>query len=147
MKILYIMIIYRCHNYLRKNSNKTIEISFKISSQIQPPSKSILNPVSKKYKMSNCIIIMVEKLLTIMLITDREHTDHKKKLIISVITACCATCTLIYMVFHRICRVHKSSHSNRIGLSIRWYAPCEHVLHRQSLWHTQMCTPYIYNTI
>ena len=49
---------------------------------------------------------MVEKLLTIMLITCREHTDHrKKKKIIIVITACCATCTLIYMVFHRICRV------------------------------------------
>ena len=25
MKNLYIMIIYRCHNYLRKNSNKTIQ--------------------------------------------------------------------------------------------------------------------------
>ena len=48
---------------------------------------------------------MVEKLLTIMLITCREHTDHQKKLIIIVITACCATCTLIYIVFHRICRV------------------------------------------
>ena len=48
---------------------------------------------------------MVEKLLNIMLITRREHTDHQKKLIIIVITACCATCTLIYMVFHRICRV------------------------------------------
>ena len=48
---------------------------------------------------------MVDKLLTIMLITRREHTDHQKKLIITVITACCATCTLIYMVFHRICRV------------------------------------------
>ena len=32
---------------------KTIEISFKISSQIQPPSKSILNPVSKNYKKLN----------------------------------------------------------------------------------------------
>ena len=48
---------------------------------------------------------MVEKLLTIMLITRREHTDHQKKLIIIVITACCATYTLIYMVFHHICRV------------------------------------------
>ena len=48
---------------------------------------------------------MVEKLLNIMLITRREHTDHQKKLIIIVITACCATCTLIYMVFHCICRV------------------------------------------
>ena len=55
--------------------------------------------------MSNFIIIMVEKLLTIMLITCREHIDHQKKLIIIVITACCATCTLIYMVFHCICRV------------------------------------------
>ena len=25
MKNLYIMIFYRCHNYLRKNSNKTIQ--------------------------------------------------------------------------------------------------------------------------
>ena len=105
MKNLYIMIIYRCHNYLRKNSNKTIEILFKISGQIQPPPKSILNLVSKKYKMSNFIIIMVEKLLNIMLITCREHSDHQTKLIIIVITACCATCTLIYMVFHHICRV------------------------------------------
>ena len=32
---------------------KTIEVSFKISSRIRPPSKSILNPVSKKYKKSN----------------------------------------------------------------------------------------------
>ena len=50
---------------------------------------------------------MVENLLTIMLIARREHTDHQKnkKLIIGVITACCVTCTLIYMVFHRICRV------------------------------------------
>ena len=32
---------------------KTIEISFKISGQIQPPLKSILNPVSKKYKKLN----------------------------------------------------------------------------------------------
>ena len=40
-----------------------------------------------------------------MLIARREHTDHQKKLIIGVITACCVTCTLIYMVFHRICRV------------------------------------------
>ena len=48
---------------------------------------------------------MVEKLLNIMLITCREHTDQQKKLIIIVITACCATCTLIYMAFHRICRV------------------------------------------
>ena len=55
--------------------------------------------------MSNFIIIMVEKLLNIMLITHREQTDHQKELIIIVITACCATCTLIYMVFHRICRV------------------------------------------
>ena len=30
---------------------------------------------------------------------------EEKKLIIGVITACCATCTLIYMMFHRICRV------------------------------------------
>ena len=53
MKNLYIMIIYRRHNYLRKNSNKTIEIPFKISGQIRPPLKSILNPVSKKYKKLN----------------------------------------------------------------------------------------------
>ena len=49
---------------------------------------------------------MVENLLTIMLIARREHTNHqKKKLIIGVITACCVTCTLIYMVFHHIRRV------------------------------------------
>ena len=29
----------------------------------------------------------------------------KTKLIIGVITTCCATCTLIYMMFHRICQV------------------------------------------
>ena len=46
---------------------------------------------------------MVEKLLTIMLITHREHTDHQKKLIIIVITACSVTCTLIYIVFHHMC--------------------------------------------
>ena len=33
------------------------------------------------------------------------------------------------------------------GLSIRRYAPCGHVLHRQPLWHTQMYTPYICNTV
>ena len=40
-----------------------------------------------------------------MLTTRREHYDQQKKLIIIVITACSATCTIIYMVFHRICRV------------------------------------------
>ena len=148
MKNLYIMIIYRCHNYLRKKSNKTIEILFKISGRIQPPSKSILNLVSKKYKMSNFIIIMVEKLLNIMLITCREHSDHQKKN-----NHHCHHCLLCYLHTHLhgvssyLQSVHKSSHSNCMGLSIHWYAPCKHVLHRQPLWHTQMCTPYIYNTI
>ena len=34
-----------------------------------------------------------------------QWPKEEKKLIIGVITACCATCTLIYMMFHRICRV------------------------------------------
>ena len=57
MKNLYIMIIDRFHNYLRK---------------------TVIKPSSfKKYKKLNLIIIMVEKLLN-MLITRREHTDQQK---------------------------------------------------------------------
>ena len=53
------MIIYSCHNYLReKTVIKTIEISFKISSQIRPPLKSILNPVKKKSQKSQTLILL-----------------------------------------------------------------------------------------
>ena len=89
---------------------------------------------------------MVAKMVN-MLITCREHNDQQKKLIIIVITACCATRTHLHGVSLYLQSVQKSSHSNRMGLSILWYAPCKHVLHRQPLWHTQMCIPYIYNTI
>ena len=50
MTNLYIMIIYRFHNYLRKNSNKTIEILFKISSQIRPLRKASLIQFQKSTK-------------------------------------------------------------------------------------------------
>ena len=56
MMNLFIMIIYRLDNYLRK---------------------IVIKPFSfKKYKRLNFIIIMVGKLLNIMLIPHREHTDH-----------------------------------------------------------------------
>ena len=50
MKNLYIMIIYRFHNYLRKKSNKIIEISFKISGQILPLQKGSLIQFQKVQK-------------------------------------------------------------------------------------------------
>ena len=82
MMNLYIMIIYRFHNYLRKNSNKTIQF--------------------QKVKLYNNNGRKIVKYYVNYL--QRAH-QPLKKLIIIVITACCATCTLIYMVFHRICRV------------------------------------------
>ena len=40
-----------------------------------------------------------------MLAGNIPRAKRRKKLIIGVITTCCATCTLIHMMFHRICRV------------------------------------------
>ena len=50
MMNLYIIIIYRFHNYLRKNSNETIEILFKISGQIPPLQKASLIQFQKVQK-------------------------------------------------------------------------------------------------
>ena len=125
MKNLYIMIIYRCHNYLWKNSNKTIQFQ-KVKLYNNNGRKIV------KYYVSY---------------SQRAHRPPKKN------NHHCHHCLLCYLHTHLhgvssyLQSVHKSSHSNCMGLSIRRYAPCEHVLHRQPLWHTQMHTPYIYNTI
>ena len=50
MTNLYIMIIYRFHNYLRKKSNKTIEILFKISGRIRSLQKASLIQFQKSTK-------------------------------------------------------------------------------------------------
>ena len=77
----------------------------------------------------------------IMLAGSIPRAKRRKKLIIRVITTCGSTCTHSHDVSWNLPSVHNRSHSNRMGLSIRRYASCEHVLHRQLLWHTQMCTP------
>ena len=60
MTNLYIMIIYRLDNYLRKISNTTIEILFKISSRIRPLQKASLIQFQKSTKKLNFVCIMMQ---------------------------------------------------------------------------------------
>ena len=128
MTNLYIMMIYMFHNYLRKNNNKIIQ--FQKVQKVKLDNNNGRNIV--KYYVNY---------------SQRAHRPPKK------INHHCHHCLLCYLHTHLhgvssyLQSVHKSSHSNCMGLSICQYAPCEHELHRQPLWHTQMCTPYIYNTV